>query len=200
MTREERARLLAVALHEAGHAIADAARGRPPSRATANPHGGEVIHAPPRERREGSCPPDRQALAAGGIAAAAVQMAGAAAVRLRAERRPEAAWVHVAPWARRLSSGDVAGLAGSDDLLRQAGLNPGACDLLAREWADFVLSRNAATVARVARALMREREMDAPRLAELCAPAVGDLETLGVLLALADRALGDRRFALDRPA
>ena len=163
---------LAIALHEAGHAVMAAALGLLCTAATATAEGGEVEleRLPPQSA---VAPEDARALAVWALLGAiAVAQAGGLAVRDRLHRRPAARWRGAGPEAElcALSWSDQAVERECEAALRRFGVWPAYGVFAARRFARQTLARNSAVTARVAAALFRHGDLDGAALAALLAP------------------------------
>ncbi len=194
--------LLLAALHEAGHAVVAAACGLPLASATARGGGGAVTAdqqkarvLSARSRRRTPAPPSRAASISAQLIMMGWSMGGACAVELRAAARPGAAWQPHASHYGRMSRSDWRGWHDGAEELRGLGVHAGQAAPALADWVDETLARHGATLARLARVLLRRGRVTSPELDRLLAPAAADPEPLLRLITLAERLMADPLMA-----
>jgi hypothetical protein len=189
---------LLAALHEAGHAVVMAALGLPVARATAR-HGRGMVEADQgkaailatRHKRQHPGPAPRAATVGAQLAKMAFCAAGGAAVRLREDTRPQAAWQPFAGHYGSMSRDDRRGWYAASDGLYALGLHGSAIAPLVEAWTDETLARHALTVATVAAALFRRGLMTGPEIDRLLHQVAADPEPTARMVALAQRIVTD---------
>lgn len=197
---------LLAALHEAGHAVVMAALGLPIARAKARRGAGVVIpdtdkarSLAARSKHQLSGPAPRAATVGAQLCVMAGYLAGGRAVVLREATRPQAAWQPFAAHYSRMSRDDSRGFYGANDRLYTMGLHGSPIAGLVEAWTDETLARHAATVARVAAALLRRGLLTGPELDRLLVPLATDPEPMARMVALAQHVSSDPGLAWPRP-